>query len=182
MNKPVIPFLLFLAIPLLAPAQWITGMRTYYSDDFREWIIYTDDEEVEGELAMRWKYQNDWSEWDYNIGDLSGTIRATFRNDPGQFEIRGDGNTVTARRLFSTDFREWRITDNNTSFIFKAKWGNSLNEWTTRDDKNGTFEMSTEWENDPRDWIIEDDMDEEVSLQAKVAMVFIAMYHSSPRE
>jgi len=182
MNKFIGLILFFLAIPLVAPAQWITGMQTYYSDDFREWTIFTDDEDIEGEMTMRWKNQNDWSEWDYFIGDLTGTIRATFRNDPSQFEIRGNGNTVTARRLFANDFREWRITDNETTIIFKTKWGNNFNEWTTRDNKKGSFNLSTEWDNDPRNWVVEDELDEAVNLQMKVAMLFIAMYHSSPKE
>lgn len=169
-------------MPLLSEAQWLTGMQTYYSDDFREWIIYTDEEDLEGDLNMRWKSQNNWSEWDYNIGESSGTIRATFRNDPSQFEIRGDGITVTARRLFANDFREWRITDNETTVIFKTKWGNNTNEWKVRDKKNGSFEMETEWEGDPRNWRIDDEMDEEVSLQMKVAMIFLAIYHASPHE
>jgi len=182
MNKSTLFFLFCLITPFITNAQWLTGLQSYYSDDFREWTIFTDDEEVEGELNMRWKFQNDWSEWDYTIGDLTGTIRATFANDPSQFEIRGDGNTITARRLFANDFREWRITNNETTIVFKTKWGNTTDEWTVRDNKKGEFSMKTAWTNDPRDWEIEDYLDDDVNLQMKVAMVFIAMYHSVPKD
>jgi len=182
MNRLSVLLFCFLTLPIWSEAQWLTGVQTYYSDDFREWMIYTDEEDVPGELTMRWRSRNDWSEWNYSIGDLSGTIRATFDDDPSQFEIRGNGVTITARRLFANDFREWRITDNETTLIFKTKWGNNTNEWTLRDEKKGTFEMETEWEADPRDWRIEDELDEEISLQMKVAMVFLAVYHASPHE
>ena len=49
-------------------------MESKWSDDFREWTIFTDDEEEEGELTMRWQQQMDWTQWDYRLGEETGSI------------------------------------------------------------------------------------------------------------
>ena len=41
--------------------------------------------------------------------------------------------------------------------------------------------MYTEYLNDPRDWIIEDSLSNEISIQMKIMMIFIVMYHSTPK-
>ena len=161
-------------------------MRTYYDDDFREWIIYTSPEEdgaEEGEieLRMRWMNRNDWSQWDFSGDEINGTIKQTFSNNPNQWEVRCNNVVVTAKAVFPNDWREWRITDNNTTLHFKSKWGNNVNQWMLKNEKNGAFEISAIYEGDPRDWEIYDDMKEEISLPMKVAMLFIVIYHSSPK-
>ena len=160
----------------------LTGVGTKWSDEFREWTIYTDDEEVEGDLIMRWQMKNDWTEWDYRIDEEIGSIRMKWKDDPSQWEIRGNGEIITARMLWKNDVREWRITNNTKSITLKSKWGNNLNEWLLKEDKYGYFEIYTEWENDPREWVIVDELDEDISLPMKMAFIFIAIYHSSPKE
>ena len=163
-------------------AQYITGIGTRWSDEFTEWIIYTDDEELEGEINMRWQMQRDWTEWDYTLGDETGSIRLKWKDDPGLWEISGGGEIITARVLWRGDYSEWRVTNNSQTITLKCRWSDNFNEWRLKNGKYGEFNLITDWENDPREWIVEDDLDDEVSLHMKVAILFLVTYHSSPKD
>ena len=167
--------------PSLMFAQYITGIASKWSDDLSEWEIFTDDEEVVGELKMRWQLQGDPSEWDYRIGEEIGTIKLKWKNDPTQWEIRGYDEIVTAKMLWSNDIREWRISNNKTSLTFKTRYGNVFDEWRVREDDYGNFEIVTRWEGDPREWEVFDELDEDLSLEMRMALVFIAVFHSIPK-
>ena len=83
--------------------------------------------------------------------------------------------------IWSNDFREWRISNNSISLTLKSKYGNTFDEWIVREDNYGHFAMYTNWEGDPREWEIVDELDEDVSLEMKMALVFIASFHSFPK-
>jgi len=163
-------------------AQVLTGISAKWSDAFNEWTLNTDVEDEEGDLNMRWQMRNDWSEWDYRIGESSGSIRMKWKDDPTQWEIRGNNETVTAKAIWKDDPTEWRISNNDITLTFKSRWKNELNEWELREDKYGTLKVYTNWDNDPRDWNVLDELDEEITLPMKMAMLFIATYHSSPKD
>jgi hypothetical protein len=180
--KNLILAFLFTVLPFLLSAQYLTSISTRYSDSFIEWTFYTEDEEEEGDLAIRWLLQNDWTEWEYRIGETFGTIKTKWRDSPEEWELRGNNKIVTARTIWSGDYREWRITDNHLTLTLKTKWGNLWDEWLLRDDSHGNFNMYTEWERDPRDWVIVDELDDEVSFEMKMMMMFIVVFHSSPKQ
>ena len=161
-------------------AQIITGISTKWSDEFSEWTIWTDDEEIEGELTRRWQMRDDWTEWDYRIGEEVGSIRQKRKGDPTHWEIRGYDDIVTAKMAWRDDIRTWKITNNSKYITLTTRYGNMLDEWILRDETNGIFHMYTELEQDPRDWIIVDKLDEDISFTMKVALMFIACYHGSP--
>lgn len=164
-------------------AQYLSGIATRWSDDFSEWIIYPEnEEEEEGYLRMRWQNQRDWTIWDYSLGDWSGAIKLKWKNNPNEWEFRGNNEIVTARTLWNNNLLEWRITTRSGQYTLKSRYGNLLDEWQLRNSKNGTFRMYTNWEGDPRDWIIIDELDEAISLTTKIAMMFIVVYHSSPKD
>lgn len=169
--------------PVLLSAQILSGAATEWSDSFREWNLYTLEEEQEGELRLRWNTGDDWSEWNYNLGDHYGGIKIKWRNDPNEWEIRGENVIVTARTLWSDNPREWRISGpNGRQFTLKCKYGNQVDEWLISDERYGYFGMYTSWEGDPRDWVVVDELYEEVTFPEKMAMVFIVLYHSTPKE
>ena len=178
--------LLFIAIgffwTLPLTAQVLTGIGTRWNDTFSEWIVYTDEEDREGDLRLRWRLQNDWTEWEYRLGESTGRIKLKWRDNPNEWEIRGTNKVVTARTLWNNDFREWRITDNARQLTLKTRYGNLSEEWVLRSSNYGHFEMITSWEGDPRDWIIVDELDEQISLPMKMALVFVVVFHSSPKE
>jgi hypothetical protein len=174
----ILPLLL---ISIASHAQYITGIGTKWSDEFTEWNIYTDDEDLVGEITMRWQMQRDWTEWDFNLGDESGTIKLKWKNDPNLWEINGNNELITARTLWKDDASEWRITNNSQSITLKRRWNNNFNEWSLKSDKHGEFDIITDWEGDPREWIVKDDLDEDISDAMKVAILFLVTFHSSPK-
>ena len=180
--------LLFIS-PSLFSQQWFLGIETTWTDSFVEWRLYTegevedDSEELEptGELELRWKNQDNWTEWDYQIDHEHGQIAQVSPNRPNQWEVRGDGGLVTMRPRWNNDLTEWKITGGNFSFVFKSKWRNNLDEWMIVDDRYGHFSLKTTWERDPRQWDIYDELNEEIPVNIKMAMVFIATFYSSPK-
>lgn len=182
MRKLLIGIALVFCISFQAQAQLLTGISTYWDDSFAEWLIYTEDEDEEGTLQPRWINRGDWTEWEWELGDESVMIKQSFRNDPSQWEIRGyNGDIVTCRTAWKNDVSEWKITNNSVTIVFKTRYANNPNEWQVREQYYGQFAVYTNQENDPRDWIIVDELDENITPNMKIAMVFIAIYNSIPR-
>ncbi len=177
----IILVLLFLINPVFSNAQYINGIGTRWSDAFMEWIIYTEDEELEGDLTLRWQLQGDWSAWDYRLGEEVGSIKMKWKNNPSQWELRGGNEIVTIHMVWPNDVREWRLTNNSVTLTLKSRWGNNLNEWQLKTEKHGRFDIIAQWENDPREWNVWDDVDENISIHMKIALLFIATFHSSPK-
>lgn len=166
---------------LTTHAQFITGIATEWSDDFIEWNIFTEEDE-EGEINMKWQLQRNWTDWKYDLGEIHGSIRLKWPNNPNQWEISGNDDLVTARTLWNGDLTQWRITNNSKTITLKSRWTNNFNEWRIKGDQYGSFEMTTQWDDDPREWIVEDYLDEEISTSMKIAILFIVTYHSSPKD
>ena len=178
MRKLLLYLIICIGVP--AQAQVLTGVGTRWNDSFAEWIIYTDDDDIQGELRQRWAMNNDWTEWQYRIGEQTGTIRVKWKQNPNEWELRGSNEIVTIRTRWSNDPREWRITGSH-NFIIKNRYGNVFDEWQIEEDDYGYFGMITNWEGDPRDWTIYDELDESVSLPTRLAMVFTVIFNSSPK-
>ena len=179
MKLRIISSLLFLSFAV--QAQLITSIGTKWSDEFTEWVIHTDEEDVEGEITMRWQMQGDWTEWDYSIGEESGSVKLKWKDNPNQWEISGGNELITARTLWKDDPSEWRITNNSKSITLKRRWSNNFNEWHLKNDTYGEFDMFTDWEGDPREWIVRDEMDDDISFHMKIAILFLVTFHSSPK-
>lgn len=187
---------------LSAQAQTISSVSTRWSDSFVEWEIYatmppdttiTDDpdadsetpeEELYGELKLRWlNVRNDFSEWDYELGDERGTIRQKWKDDLSQWELRSySGNIISIRTMWANDLTEWRVTDNSVTLNLKSRWKNQLDEWLVDDATRGKFYLYTFVRNDPRDWAIEDNLDASVSQSMKLALIFLTVFVTSPKE
>ncbi len=173
--------LIFSLLSFCTSAQVITGMATKWSDDFRDWIIFTDIEDEEGSLTMRWQNQLDWTEWDYRLGEETGTIRLKWKDDPSEWEIRGGGEIISVRMKWNNDFNVWTISDGSTRLTLKAPYNNNFNDWEIDKNKYGVFEMYMEWTDDPREWTIVDELDEDLSLHFKIAIAFTGIFHSFPK-
>jgi hypothetical protein len=180
----LLPILCFLALQL--QAQYLIGISSYYDDSFVEWRFYAEDEEGnedEGTLKITWQLrEDDWSEWDYRIGDAFGTIKLKWKDNLEEWELRGNNTIVTARTIWPGQFEEWRITDNSTTLTLKSKWSNQFDEWLLRSSNEGDFLMQTTYERDPRDWAIEDRLSEKVSFEMKMMLMFVVMFNSTPKQ
>jgi len=160
--------------------QELFAINAAWSDSFSEWSYITAKEE-EGTLGLRWLNGNDWTEWVFDFDGLRGTLQMKWADDPNTWELRSGGVVVNIRTKWKNDFSEWRISDGTTQLSFRSKYTNSISEWRLVEKRYGNFSMQTEWENDPRDWNIYDELDETISLEAKLAMTFIAVINSIPR-
>lgn len=170
----------FVGIPL--QAQAIIGIESKWIDSFVEWSFFTEEEDQVGYLQLRWIQQEDWSEWEYRIDERFGQIKQKWKGNLNEWELRGNNQIITMRTLWQNDFREWRITNNKESITFKSKYGNQLDEWEVRNDNHGYFAVYTEYEGRPNSWLFVDEMDEEISFEMKLAMVFISIFHGTPKQ
>ena len=181
-------FTLFLAVPGFT--QHLTDARTRWADSFVEWILYSTPDtaqneepqpEETGKLALRWPNSHDFSEWDIEQDDLRGTIKQKWKNDPNRWELRADGEAITIKTRWDGDFTEWKITDDTRTLHLKTRF-NSPDEWLTTSSEFGRFYMYSLFRGDPRDWAIEDDLSPEISRAMRLAMVFVVLFQSSPKE
>ena len=164
-KRKCIFFICFLFLFQIAQTQTLAGLGARWSDDFGEWIIYTIDESLEGELKTKWRSQNNWTEWQYRVGEVTGSIKLKWPNNPNEWELRSENKIISARTLWRDNFQEWRISDNKNRLTLKTKYSNSGDEWALRSSTVGYFGMYTSWEGDPREWEIIDELDEDVSFQ-----------------
>jgi len=179
-------------------AQTLSSISARWSDSFVEWELYVSapsaepseeangeapDEELYGELKLRWlNLREDWTDWEFNLGDERGTIRMKWKDDPSQWELRTySGAVVTMRASWNNDPTEWRVTDNNFSLTLRSRWTNQFDEWLVQDNNRGSFYLYTMTEGDPRDWAIDDRLDASVSQPMKMALIFLTIFHSTPR-
>ncbi len=180
--KALLLNILFIFLSLSLYAQFeLFGIGTKWDDSFKEWTIFTSDEDVEGDLSIRWITKNDWKEWDYRLEDESGSIKMKFHNDPSKWEVRGGGEIISMQTKWRGDNTEWRITDGSVTLTIKSKYRTNLEEWEIQENKYGAFEMYTTYENDIRDWEIIDELSDEISFHFKMALLFVVAYNSTPK-
>ena len=173
---------LLISLPALLRSQQLAGISSLYNDSFVEWQLYTDDEE-EGELKIRWQSRgDDWSEWEYDLGEAFGNIKMKWKDSPEEWELRGNNKIVTARTLWTGDFREWRVTDGTYTFTLKTRWGNTWDDWQLRDETYGSFFIYTATEKDVRDWVVEDKLDDKIPFETKMMLIFVVVFNSTPRQ
>jgi len=162
-------------------AQIPIGIGTKYNNSFREWVITTDDEEVDGSLRMRWTFGDDWTAWDFDIGEFHGTIDQKWKDEPDLWEIKCNGVIVTARTAWLGQFYRWKLTDGKQPYNWFARYASEPTEWMTDDGPNGFFQFYTYYENDAREWVIKDELPENTNLAMRMAMIFMALHFSTPR-
>ena len=162
-------------------AQEILGVRTYWNDDFREWIIMAEEEKNDGKLQMMWELRNDWTEWEFDFLNLRGKIEQPRTNNPEFWTLKSGYENITMRTIWPGDRTEWKITDGFINLVIKTRYNNIGDEWLVNDSKYGDFYMYTEWEGDPRDWLIEDFLEPEVSTLMKLALIHVVLMQSAPR-
>jgi hypothetical protein len=174
---------LVLFLPGIFPlaAQTLTKAATRYSDAFDDWILYTLNDDIEGTLQRRWKTTDDWTTWDYRIGEQTGQIKLKWDNNPNEWEIRGDNQIITARTVYHNDFRQWRLSDGSTRITIGSRYGDIYEDWEIKEDNAGYFGIFTVWEGDPREWKIIDELSDQVTMPMKMAMAFLVLSHSTPK-
>ena len=173
---------LAIASVTMLTAQDIIGLGTRYSDSFREWDVQAAQEDRNGSLELRWILSDDWSQWEFRLGDTTAQIRQKWSDDANLWEIKCLGTTVTARTIWNNDFRQWRLSDGTHRIRWQSRYSNIRDEWIIREETGfGSFNVRAYWEGDPRDWVVEDTFDAEVSYAMRIALIFIAVFNSVPK-
>lgn len=173
-------FIIFLTL-VTARTQYLEGASSKWDDDLTEWEIFLVNEESPGSMVLRWKYPLNWTEWDFRLGEITGSVETKWRNDASEWVVRSAGEVITVRMLWANDPREWIITDNSTRITFKTRYGNTPEEWYMVEDRFGKFNIFTAYQGDPRDWVVQDDTEDAVTLPMKMAMLFVAVFHNIPK-
>ncbi|WP_235297869.1 hypothetical protein [Portibacter marinus] len=171
-------FLLFLYSVSLE-AQSLFGLHTQWDDDIKQWDISLNEGELEGSIEMTWRMRNDFTEWNYKIGDRRGNIQQKWDNNANVWELKSVDRIVTVSTVWSGDFTSWRVNDgSHTIKIERPYLSADPIEWRIIADDKDSFFWYNEYEYDIRDWVIEDYLDETYSLELKLAAVFISILHS----
>ena len=158
-------------------------IQTKWSDSFLEWEIYTSgmrEDDDPGTLEPRWASSEDWNAWDFRIGEWSGEINTRWKDKFDQWELDAYGQRVVMKPRWPGDPAEWRITQNNETWIFSVENKRIPEEWEVDYLKEGSFEVYTEYETDRSSWLIYD-TNPEITKEARLAMIFIAIFYSTPR-
>lgn len=171
----------FCAFSQLAQAQELIGLASMFDDSFVAWEIVTEDDDLIGSFRKTWTNSDNWTDWEYRLGEESGTIRPKWKEDPNQWEVRGHEEIITVRTVFKNDFSQWRLSNNDVQIKLERDRRYGINEWRVDGGVYGDFIMYTYYEDDPRDWVIEDHLSEDFAIEWKVALMYIIYYHSSPK-
>ena len=183
MKKSICCFALFFFFHNFLIAQtYLNGLSARWDDSFVEWEVYAldNEEEIEGELRLKWPFRNNWSEWVLDLGDQYLTIRLRYKNVSDHWEIRGAEHIVVMKPIWLNDITQWRISVGGKKFKWRTQYPNDLNYWYFEDNHHGYAELYTVYRDDPRDWEF-NDQTIDIPLEATIAMVFIGMYYSTPK-
>ena len=162
-------------------AQQFISIHTRWDDSFTEWEIITDLQKHHGYLTKRWQDMDDWSAWDYNLGDQHGDIQQVYERDPFFWELTGFTDRVTAKTRWQRDISQWRITDDTHNLLLEMAQPYNAFKWRVKSPDYGQFIMKMDWIGDPRDWKITDELSTEISADMKMMIIFIVVHHSTPK-
>ena len=175
-------FAVFLSVQL--QAQYILAFHTEDNDSFREWNIEVELDSVtviEGDISLTWSLDDDFTAWQYSIGDFDGDIVQKYKNNPAFWELRQGSDVVSITRTWPNDPTSWKIKMGKEQFTIKSKYGNTVDEWLNKETKKGDLIIYTEHEGDPRDWLVDDYMNDDIPFCMRMAAVFISIYSSTPK-
>lgn len=178
-------FLMFtlILISVSLNGQYFLELHSEFDDSFREWeiILEKDSTEISGDLRLTWGVGNDWSEWQYRVGDYYGEISQKFKNNPGFWELRSDDLIVNIRQVWPGDSTEWSINCGKRTFTFRTLYTDQLDDWAMVEPQMGELILYTETRGDARDWIVSDFTIDEINFEERMAAIFIGLYTSIPK-
>jgi hypothetical protein len=189
---------IFWVVENVALAQRLSGISTHWDNAFGEWDLYalspdadsteladgTAPEEQIGELRLRWlDVKDDWTEWDFSVNGRTGIIKIKWKNDPSLWELRTfDGQVVTMKTIWAGDYSAWRVSDGTHTFDYQSRYRSQADEWSATDANLGRFWVYSQVEGDPRDWLVQDDWGDQVPVTTRLAMLFLTIFYTSPKE
>ena len=162
---------------------FFTEVHSRWNDRFDEWEVFgstVDDEEFVVQFDLVWPLQRNWEEWRIG-GDLfEGSIRAKWPGDPGQWEMRINGDIIMINQLNRNDGNRWEIRNGTSRELLQTQWFNNPTQWFFPRHREQWVQYM-EREGDPRDWIIEDYLEEITDPGTRLAAIFIIIWQTIPK-
>lgn len=165
-------FTLCILLSFLSPtllAQKVIGLSTKYDDRFDKWIIVTDSTGLEGSIEATWASLNDYTEWQYALGDQTGIIRMRNKDNPNMWEVMGGGEIIHARTVFPGEYNHWQMQGGRYS-VDVEMYRRDPEQWLADYKKEQIF-FYTYRERDLRDWVVENEAS--FSLPMQLALIYI---------
>lgn len=157
-------------------AQHLIGMSTRYDSDISEWILYPEDEKLpECTIRARWSIPSNPGEWDFRMGEISGTIRLKWKDRLDEWEIIGDNIITRLKMVWPGNLSEWRVETSDKEYTIQSKYNFVLGDWLVKSKGDSPFIMYPAYQNDLRDWKIEDNLPEDLHITARIGLCFAVM-------
>ncbi|MBY5957224.1 hypothetical protein KUV50_03690 [Membranicola marinus] len=150
-------------------AQNIIGISTKYDNRFDQWIIVTDSSDFTGTIEATWASLDDYTEWQYTLGDQSGIIRMRHKDNPNVWEVLGGGTIIQARTVFPGELGHWQMQSGRYS-VDVEMFRRDPEQWLAKYKKQEIF-FYTYTERDLRDWVVENKAS--FSLPMQLGLIFI---------
>ena len=160
-------YLIFYSQTLMA--QKVIGLSTKYDDQFDKWIIVTDSTGLEGSIEATWASLDDFSEWQYALGDQTGIIRMRHKDNPNVWEVMGGGEIIQARTVFPGEYDHWQMMGGRYSVDVET-YRRDPEQWLAEYKKEQIY-FYTYRERDLRDWVVENEAS--FSLPMQLALIYI---------
>lgn len=168
---------IFLICGSIMQAHELIGVSTRYNDNLTDWIIYATTEENDGYLQAMPMGNRRLDDWRWEVYNQYGNIERSFTPARMEWRLTGSGETITIRPVFPNDLSQWTVTDNEKTLRLQYKREKSGNRiyWESSGRHTASFKMYTVYGRDIRDWEIIDELPADISIQMKVAAVFIIL-------
>lgn len=165
----------------IASSQQLVNFESEWNNDFTSWQFTYGNDQV-GEINMRFPMQADWTDWTVEYEGLYGRLKLKYPNNPNIWELKlPNGIIVDMEATWLGQVSAWQILQNQTRISIQTVYGDSMESWSTPDERQGYFGLYTEWQGDFQKWIVIDELNEDIELATKIAMAFICILHSVPR-
>ena len=158
-------------------AQDIHFMRSYYADDFRDWIFFDADDQEIGSLRARFQLKEDYSQWDFRLGEFSGFILQRWNGRANEWEIRSGNTFITVTATWPGQFDSWRITSKDQVYYLIRDRDPQDFTWQLSLDQKTICRIYNLYFRDPRDWEIEK-FAEKIDPALEMTALFLVGFYS----
>ncbi len=174
--------LFFVCFVQSSTAQDITLLRSFYANDFRDWLFLDKQENELGTLRTRWQMTRDYSQWDIRLGELSGSILLRWQDRPNEWEIRINDDFCTASSTWPGQLDSWRINFHDKTYYLNRIQDPEGFQWALEQDQYVLAYIYNVYYDDPREWEFHrEQSNEKIDNTLTVTALFLASYYSSPK-
>lgn len=173
-------FILLVCFQQLLSAQDISILRTFYANDYRDWLFYDEQENEMGTLRTRWQMTKDYSQWDIRLGELSGSILLRWQDRPNEWEVRISDDLFTMTSTWPNQLDSWRITNEGDTYYLNLIPDPEGTQWALEQDQNILAYIYNVYYDDPREWEVKRHQ-EKINQNLLITAFFLVSYYSSPK-